>query len=230
MSNRETNHQEHDQLDNVQEVLNTTEQFIEKYKNQLLAGVAIVVLAVSGFFAFQHYYLIPKENKAEAAMYKAEMAFEKDSFNLALYGNSDFDGFESIINEYGMTKAANLATAYAGVCYYHLGEYEKAISSLKDFKGSDQMVSPELIGLIGHSYVELGKLTDAVKYFEKASDVANNDLISPMFLLEAGKLYLSLGNNKSAESTFSKVKSSYPNSVEAIEIDKYIEKARIQVK
>ncbi|MGL4992868.1 MAG: tetratricopeptide repeat protein [Bacteroidales bacterium] len=230
MSNRETNHQENDQLENVQEVLNNTEQFIEKYKNKLLAGVAIVVLAVSGFFAFQHYYLVPKERKAESAMYKAEMAFEKDSFKLALYGNSDFDGFESIVNQYGMTKAGNLATAYAGVCLYHLGEYEKAISYLKDFNGSDQMVSPELTGLIGHSYVELGNLTEGVKYFEKASDMANNDLISPIFLVEAGKIYLSLNNFKSAETAFNKVKSNYPNSVEALDIDKYIEKARIQAK
>lgn len=230
MSNKETNQGEHDQLENVQQALNQTEQFIEKHKNQLLAGVAIVVLVVSGFFAFQHFHLVPQERKAEAAMYQAQLAFEKDSFQLALNGNVEFDGFETIISDFGMTKSANLATAYAGVAYFQLKNYEKAAQYLKDVDANDQMIAPALIGLIGDCHVEMGNIKGAISHFEKAANKANNDLLSPTYLKKAGVAYYELGDFKASEKAFAKVKEQFPNSVEALDIEKYIEKAKLSVK
>ena len=74
-------------------------------------------------------------------MFKGEQYFAKDSFNLALNGNgADYEGFEAIIDQYGSTSAGNLAKAYAGICYFKMGENEKALDLLKSFSGSDDMI------------------------------------------------------------------------------------------
>ena len=55
-----------------------------------------------------------KENEAKAQMWMAEQYFERDSFNLALNGDGNYLGFLDIIEEYGITKSANLANYYYG--------------------------------------------------------------------------------------------------------------------
>ena len=83
-------------------------------------------------------------------MFKGEQYFAKDSFNLALNGNgADYEGFEAIIDQYGSTSAGNLAKAYAGICYFKMGDNEKALGLLKSFSGSDDMISPDITGLNG---------------------------------------------------------------------------------
>jgi tetratricopeptide (TPR) repeat protein len=170
--------------------------------------------------------LIPQEKKAAAAMFKGEQYFAKDSFNLALNGNgADYEGFEAIINQYGSTDAGNLAKAYAGICYFKLGENEKALDMLKSFSGSDEMISPAITGLIGDCYVNMGNVKEGISYFEKAASQANNEVISPTYLKKAGIAYESLQQYNDAVKAYTTIKEKYFNSMEAADIDKYITRA-----
>jgi tetratricopeptide (TPR) repeat protein len=215
-------------LENVQEVLSRSEQFIEKYQKQIFIGLAVVVIAVSGGMAFKYAYLNPKEQKAEAALFKGEMYFQQDSFRLALNGNgADYIGFEGVIDDYGITKTANVAKFYAGICYKNLGNYEKAISYLKDFSSDDKMLKPAAITAIGDCQVELGNIEDAAASFVKASKVANNDLLSPINLKKAGLAYENLKKFDKAIEVYTTIKEKYFNSPEAADIDKYIERAKL---
>ena len=73
-------------------------------------------------------------------MYKAQNYFAVDSFQVALDGdNKDVMGFKEIASEYGITASGNLATAYAGICYYKLGQYEKAIKYLTQYDAGDDL-------------------------------------------------------------------------------------------
>ena len=137
---------EHDELDKVNEVLSSSEQFVEKYQKPLLVTVLIIILVVAGFLSVRHFYFQPREVKAQAAMYKGEIYFAKDSFELALKGNgADFVGFEAIADDYSSTKAGNLAAAYAGICYYNLGKDAEALAYLKKFDGDDAFLSPNIV-------------------------------------------------------------------------------------
>lgn len=215
-------------LENVQEVLTKSEQFIEKYQKQILIGLAVVVIAVSGFMAFKYAYLKPKEEKAAAAMYKCEIFFQQDSFKLALQGNGvDVIGFEGVIDDYGITKTASVAKFYAGICHKNLGNYDKAIDYLESYSGSDKMLKPAAITAIGDCQVEVGKLEDAAKSFEKAAKVADNDLLSPINLKKAGLAYESLKQYDKAIEVYTTIKEKYFNSAEAGDIEKYIERAKL---
>jgi len=212
----------HDELVNVEHALTTTEVFIEKYQKQIIYGVGAVVLVVLIALSFRNFYLEPREVAAQNEMYKAQGYFAKDSFRLALEGTgSESIGFKEIVSDYGITASGKLAAAYAGICYYKLGQYDNAIKYLSQFDGNDTYFSASVIGLTGDSYVEMGETSKAISYFEKAAD-KDNTIMSPVYLKKAGLVYESLNQPEKAEKEYTKIKDNYPKSPEASDIDKYI--------
>ncbi|MDR0349835.1 MAG: tetratricopeptide repeat protein [Tannerella sp.] len=212
----------------VGEIVSRSEQFIEKHKSNLIYGI-ITVAAIAGIILGYHYgYAKPKSEKAELAIFKAEQYFDRDSFALALHGNGiDVEGFEEIIDQYGNTKSGNLAKAYAGICYYKLGDSQSAIKRLKSFKANDNQIAPAIIGLIGDCYVSSGDTKEGIGYFEKAASKADNSIISPIYLKKAGIAYESLKQYKDAIKAYTQIKEKYNRSAEASDIEKYITRAEI---
>lgn len=124
-----------------------------------------------------------------------------------------------------MTPSGNLAKAYAGICYYNLGDFEKAIKFLSQYDGDDQYFSVAVVGMIGDCYAELGETANAIKFFTKASD-SGNEVLAPLYLKKAGVLFELDGDKDNAMKNFQKIKIEYPTSTESQDIDKYI--ARLQ--
>ena len=146
----------------VEEIVSKSEQFIENNSKKIIYGIIAIALVVGAVLGIKHGYLIPQEKKAAAAMFKGEQYFARDSFNLALNGNgADYEGFEAIIDQYGSTSAANLAKAYAGICYFKMGNNEKALDMLKSFriKTYDEDTG---YGLLRHVLVRRGFFTDEI--------------------------------------------------------------------
>ena len=211
-----------ERLEAVEEALTRTEKILEKHQKNILSGIAVVIIIVLAYFSFQKYYLEPKEKVAAEQMWMAEKYFGMDSIQLALNGDGNYLGFLDIIDEYGITKTANLATYYAGVCYMQLGKYEEAIDYLSDFKSSDKVLAPMALGAIGDSYMELGKVDKAATYYLEAADKENNAFTSPVFLQKASWAYELKEDYKKALQLQKRLKTDYPNTSEGREADKYI--------
>lgn len=219
---------EMDELEKVNEALTSSEKFIEKHQKTIITVVIAIVVIVSAVLAVRHFYLIPREEKAQVAMYRAVLAFEQDSLDLALNGNADFDGFLFVIDQYGSTQAGNLACAYAGLVYYEKGEYENALEYLSKFSAGDAVVSPAIVASIGNCYANLEKYAEAVKCFEKAAQATDNDVFSPIYLMKAAAVYEKMGQKADALKLYEKIKSEYPRSQQAQTIDSYIERSKLQ--
>lgn len=220
-----------DNLQNVENVLTRSEIFIEKYQKQIIYAVGVVVLIVLAVLALRNWYLVPRESQANAKLAVCQNYFAVDSFQVALNGDGTDQciGFKGIIDEYSWTKAASLSNVYAGICYYHLGDYKNAIHYLKKFDADDVNESYAAIGLIGDCYVNLGQTEEGIKYFLKAAD-SKNDLVSPIYLKKAGIAYESLGKYKDALAIYTKIKDQYAQSQEASNIDRYIGRATVLAK
>ena len=215
-----------DELENVEHVLTTSEAFIEKYQKQIFIGVGAIVLVVLVALSVRNFYLEPREVAAQNEMYKSQAFFAADSFRVALEGNEPNSmGFKQIASEYGFTASGKLASAYAGICYFKLGDTKKALDLLKSYDGSDKMIAPSVTGLIGDCLVNEGKVKDGIGYFEKAASQADNEVISPVYLKKAGLAYESLNQPKDAVKAYTTIKEKYFNSLEAADIDKYIARA-----
>ncbi len=210
----------------VEEIVSRSERFIENNSKKIIYAIVAVAIVVGAVLGIKFGYLAPKEKKAAAAIFKGEQYFARDSFNLALNGNGlDYEGFETIIDQYGSTSAGNLAKAYAGISYFKLGDYEKALKTLKSFNAKDNMIGPAVTGLIGDCYVNLGNTKEGISYFEKAAKQADNDVLSPTYLKKAGIAYESMQQYANAVKAYNTIKNKYFNSTEAADIEKYITRA-----
>ncbi len=210
----------------VEEALSKTERFIESNQKILTIVIGVIVVVVLVFFGFKRFYMAPREQAAKEQMFMAEKYFDSDSLNLALNGDGMYPGFLAIIDDYRMTKGANLSKYYAGLCYLKMGRFEEAIDHLKSFKGKDQIIAPMAKGAIGDAYLELNQPEKAVSYYIEAADLKENDFTAPIYLMKAGWTYEILKDYKKALETYERIKYKYPTSNEAREIDKYIARAK----
>ena len=216
---------------NVEDALTQSEAFLIKYKNAIIGGVVAVIIVVAGFIMYKNLYAEPREEKAQAALFKGQEYFEQDAFEQALNGDSiGYTGFLKVADEYSGTKAANLAKAYAGICYAQLGKYEEAVKMLDSFNGKDQMVAPAILGAAGNCYAQLGQLDKAVSTLLSAADKADNNTLSPIFLIQAGEILVKQGKYDDAVNAYTKIKDKYFQSYQAMDIDKYIEQAKLMKK
>ena len=216
-------------LEGFESALTKSEQFIEDNQKLLTYIVLGALVVVSGYLAFHKFYAEPKESEARSYMFVAEQYFQKDSFNLALNGDGNYYGFLDIIDEYGVTKSANLSKYYAGVCYLHLGDYEEAINYLKKFSSEDIMVSAVAKGAMGDAYSELGKYKQAISNYESAANQTPNSFTTPLYLNKAAQLYEEEGEYKKAIELYEIIKKDYAQSQEGRSAEKYIARAKMQL-
>ncbi len=219
--------QSDDRLVAVEEALSKTEQFIEKHQLTLIIVVAVIVIVVLGFYGYKKLYVAPMESEAQSQMFVAERYFEIDSLNRALYGDGNNLGFLDIIDDYGVSKAGNLAKYYAGISFLKLGQYEDAIDYLKSFDKDDQIIGAMALGALADAFLELDDPDEAVDYYLKAANYNKNAFTTPLFLLKAGWTYEILEDYDEAAKLYEKIYKDYPRSNEAREIEKY--KARAEV-
>jgi len=207
------------------------EAFFNKNKKILTIALGALVVLVGGYMYYTEMIQKPKEKRALEELFTAEFYFGKDSFNLALNGREgEFYGFLQVIDEYGGTKAGNLARYYAGICYLRMGQFEEAISHLKKFKSSDVILGPMALGCIGDAYRELGQSEKAVSYYEKAARKSDNAFTAPMYLKKAGMTYEEdLKDLEKALKAYKKIREEYGNSAEGRDIARYIARIEIQL-
>jgi tetratricopeptide (TPR) repeat protein len=215
-----------DKIHVVEEALSKSEQFIEKHQKTLIIIIGAIIVIGLGVFAFQRLFLEPREKEAQSQMFMAQKYFEEDSLGKALNGDGNSVGFLSIIDDFSMTKASNLSKYYTGLIYLKQGKFEDAITYLKKFNGKDELVGPMAIGGIADAYTELGKKDEALDYYLKAANERDNDITTPMYLMRAAWTYENLGKFDKAVELYEKIQKEHYKSMEARDIDKYIEHAK----
>lgn len=210
-----------------------TEAWVEKNQKAILAFIIVVAVAVLGYFAYDQYIKGPKETEAMNEMFQAQTYWEqaltapaKDSlYNLSLNGGEGKYGFIDIIDNYGGTKAANLAHYYAGMAYLNTNKYQDAIAQLDKFSSDDDMLAPLAKGAIGDAFAQLGQNEDALKYYEEAASMRTNDFTTPRFLLKAGIAAMALNQSDKALAHFKKIADEYPKATEAAKAEIYTGRA-----
>ncbi len=210
----------------LDEQLSKSEAFIEKNLKVIIIALVAVIVVVSGVFVYNNH-MADVELQAQKAIAKSQTAFAQSQYDQALNGDgASSKGFLKIINDYSGTKTANLAKLYAALCYANTEKYAEAIKMFEDFdKKNDQMVSPASLGALGNCYIKNGQSEKGAELLVKAAQSADNNALSPLFLLQAGEVYESLNNNAKAVELYKEIKSKYFRSPVSLNIDKYIERA-----
>ncbi|WP_378176625.1 tol-pal system YbgF family protein [Aquimarina sp. SS2-1] len=217
-----------------------TEEWVAANQKYIFGVVGAIAVIVLGYLGYQKYIQEPKEIEASNEMYKAQQYFDNavngnttvsDSlYTLALNGGEGKYGFLEIIENYGGTKAANLANYYAGFSYLNMKKYQEAIDHLDKFKSDDEMLGPLALGGIGDAFAQLDQMDEALSYYEKAANAKVNDFTTPRFLLKSAITAISLGKPEVAMTHLERIKEEFSKSAEANQADVHLGRAQAMLK
>ncbi|MES2734241.1 MAG: tetratricopeptide repeat protein [Bacteroidota bacterium] len=191
-----------------------------KYRNVILGGIAIVVLAVAGFVGYR-FYVNSQDKEAQSYLFPAAHYFETDSLKKALKGDGSNDGLTTLADNYGATKAGGLANFYAGVAYLKEGKYDEAIQYLKDFSSSDLIVQARAYSLLGDAYSEKKDVKEAINYYKKAAEYKPNKYFTPVYLMKLATAYEQDKDYAAAIEAYDKIITNYFDSSEVTNAKKY---------
>lgn len=194
----------------------------EKNQKLIVGAIVAVVVLVGGFFGYKQFIQKPNEEKAAAALFSAERWFEVDSLNLTLNGDPQHPGALSVIKKYDGTKAGNLARYYAGMSYLRTGDAKNAITHLEKFDGKGTPLEYLAYGALGDAYMETNNNAKGIEMYKKAAGNEKDNFVSPLYLFRAGLASELAGKADDAKKIYLDIKSKYPYSQQARDIDKYL--------
>lgn len=188
-----------------------------------------VILVIGGWYAYKQFVVKPNEEKAQAAIFKAEEYYRLDSLNKALNGDGVNKGFLYVINNYGGTKTGELARYYAGVIYLRQNDYDNAIKHLKEFDTDSKLIQAIAWGRLADAYSEKGDKSKAVDLYKKAGrHFPEEEVNSSEFLFRAAQL-LELDNKKEeAIDIYKELKERFPKTDKGGQADRYIYRLEVQ--
>ena len=218
------------------DVVERARDFWAEYNKPISYIGSVIVILFIGWMVYKYMFKIPKQEKADKVVFVTQKYFTEftsatDSAKIllatkVLNGDGINPGALKIMNQYSGTPAANLCEYYAGACYLQLGQFAKSIKYLKDFdaNGATQIQSRAL-GMIGDAYAEMNKNDDALNYYKKAADVNEKDgFTSSEYLFRAALFAQTIGKTKDAIDLFKKIKTDYPLTEKAANVDRYLAK------
>ncbi|HMX39762.1 MAG TPA: tetratricopeptide repeat protein [Saprospiraceae bacterium] len=204
------------------------QHFLDNNHNLILYVLGGVALLILGWWGYKKMVVEPKQREAVAAMWQAELMFERDSFKLALENpGAEAEGFQSLADRYSGTAAGNTAAYCAGICYLHTGDFDNAIKYLGDCSPSSELMAAVRNGALGDAYSEKKDFGKALDYYEKAVNASRNDVLATYYLKKLGMLNEYQGNKEAALKAYDRIRRDYPNqqSQDWREVEKYIYRA-----
>ena len=212
----------------VAEAVSKTEQFFQQNGKKVVIALVVVILAVVCGYLYKNFVIDSNAEKASEMIVEAQDRFagENPDFALALNGDENGAGFLDVVEQYGSTAAGNIAKHYAGICYLHLGDLEKAAEYLAKYKAvrglAAEVVNAQNLGLQGDVAVEQGDYEKAAKFFAKAVKASKNDFTAPLYLYKQSLALAAAGDVEAAKACYKAITEEYPNSAESREAEKLL--------
>lgn len=208
------------------EALNV-EGFLEKYAKPISYVFGIIVLGVIGWFSYQQFVILPKNEEATKGYLAAQKNLTDGKEDLALGGKSVANpGFIGTYDEYSSTKAGKLSAYNAGLIEFKKGNYQKAYDLLDSFSSNNKILMALKFGAMSDCLSNLNKNDEALSFAEKATTASDDPYTSYYFTKKAGMLSLAQKKNTDAKKYFTIIEEKYKEydngqSTAFIEMTKY---------
>lgn len=191
--------------------------YINNNRQTIVGAIVAVIVLVAAALGMNYWNQI-NEVKAQTLLAKAETLFEADNFEAALNGDdiNFIMGFEELNEQYGSTKAGNLAAYYAAVCAFEIADYEKASAFINSFDVPDGILGVSPLNLKASILEQNGNLEEAAATFVKAAEWVENDATTPFNLLEAAESYIAAENDSKAIAILERIIKDFGQSAQAV--------------
>jgi tetratricopeptide (TPR) repeat protein len=209
------------------------EYYLNNKKKVTFYSIAVLAI-ILGALAYKLIYIQmvvePKEEEAIEKLWQAESkAFDEQDWESAINGDSlgFFKGFKQISKKYSGQNAGKIAQYNLGISLLNNKNYENAIVELKKVSFQDELLGTISQGAIGDAYLQLGAVSDAFVYYQKAYQRKENDLTTPLYLMRAAMCLEIEENYSKAIELYEMVYKNYPSSKDAVRAEKYAESLKL---
>lgn len=209
----------------IVEKLSDFEHYLEKNKKLVSILFGVFVALIAGYFGYR-YWISQEEEEAQKQIFPAIYYFEADSLKKALNGDGNNIGFLAVAEDFGYTKAGELAHFYIGTIYLKQGQFQDAIDHLKKFTSNDILISARANCLTGDAYMELNDYQAALDHYKKAALHYPNKFFSPRYLMKAALAQEMMKDYSGAINSYTMIEEKFYDSQESQEARKL--KARLE--
>jgi tetratricopeptide (TPR) repeat protein len=195
----------------------------ENKKRVSTAAGIVAVLAVALWFYSNN--VRANDDRATSELAKVFTFYDNGQYQIAINGipEKNISGLQSIVDNYGSTKAGNIAKFYLANAYYNTQNYDKALDYFNDFSGSSNtLIENSAIAGIGACCEAKGNFKKAAENYEKAALKNSDDPNAADNLVNAARNFGKFGDKDRAIELLKKVKKDYPTSTAARDVDRYI--------
>lgn len=200
-----------------------TERFVEKHAKTLMIVFGALVLAVLGYFAYQQFYVGPRNEEATLSYLAAQKNLADGKDELALGGKTAANpGYLGTYNDYSETKVGKLSAYNAGLLKFKEGKYQEAYDLLDKFSSKNDVLMALKYGAMADCQANLNKNDDALSLLDKATSASDDPYTSYYFTRKAGLVALALKNKAEAKKYFSTIDEKYQDYDNGMS-DSYIE-------
>jgi tetratricopeptide (TPR) repeat protein len=162
-----------------------------------------------------------RNEKASELLAQTVPLFEQGQYAQALRDSTGRVGLTTIADEYGGTKAGNLARFYAAQALYETKRYDDALRYFRDFDGEGTFLGPNALAAEAAILENKGQHAEAARAYVKAADASDSDLFAPGYLLNAARAYLAAGDAAAAKAALDRIKEDYELAPENQQLDFY---------
>jgi TolA-binding protein len=195
----------------------------KKIVNGVLTGLVVLAIVIVAYMN----NVSSNNLKATTELGKVLPYYDQGKYDLAISGNlqDNIRGLQSIVDEYGSTKAGELAGFYLANSYFTQGDYDKALKYYVSVDVKDDLITASALAGAGACYEAKGDNAKAASLYEKAAFRSTKDVNVPENMFHAAQNYMHSGNKEKAIELFKKVKKDYPTSAVSRDIDRWIAEA-----
>jgi TolA-binding protein len=188
--------------------------------NGVLTGLVILAIVVVAYAN----NVSANNQRATAELGNILPYFDQEKYDVAINGDlqENVRGLQAIVNDYGSTRAGELAKFYLADAYFAQDDYDVALHFYLDVSVSDELVMASAQAGAAACYAAKGDHEKAAAYYEKAAFRSSKDPNAAENILHAAQNYAAAGKKEKALDLYRKLKKDYPTSTYSREIDRWI--------
>ncbi len=201
----------------------TARQWAEE-NSRLLVYIVLGIVACIGLGYVWMQNRADDADKAMTQLAKIEPYYDQNKYELAINGvpQEGAQGLKFIVDNFGGTRAGEMARLYLANSYFALNEYEQALEQYKNISIDDKIITASAYAGVASCYEAQGDHEKAATYFEKAAKKNLTMIQAPENLQRSAWNYAVAGNKEKAIELLNMLKKEFPNSAYSRNADKYI--------